>query len=316
MDANMRLLNLTLISLAVAMLAAGLAWPGTAAAQQQGLNPQIVESLCRNCHREQFDGLVSNPHVVLDSEEWREQTGRAPACVNCHTNAVEHISLGGGAGNVIAFRDEPVSEQSDVCLGCHASSHPEFERSSHAQAGLTCSDCHSQHASGSTQALLRVPQDLVELVGRIGPSSQLCLDCHNDKLAAFELNEHHRLVEGALECTSCHDPHAAATRTLLGGFKQDQCIECHSDKGGPFVYEHPASRVEGCTACHSPHGSPNRHLLSHQNVAEMCFSCHAAVPQFHLGFDPAAPPRFGLDTQCTNCHSAIHGSNFEAHFLR
>ena len=29
-----------------------------------------------------------------------------------------------------------------------------------------------------------------------------------------------------------------------------------------------------------------------------------------------APSRFGLDTQCTNCHSQIHGSNFHPRFLR
>jgi len=57
-------------------------------------------------------------------------------------------------------------------------------------------------------------------------------------------------------------------------------------------------------------------MLAHQRVAELCFGCHAAVPAFHAGTNPAAPPRFGLDTQCTNCHSAIHGSNFDPFFLR
>jgi hypothetical protein len=40
------------------------------------------------------------------------------------------------------------------------------------------------------------------------------------------------------------------------------------------------------------------------------------VPAFHGGANLAAPPRFGLDTQCTNCHAAIHGSNFDPLFLR
>ena len=317
MTVNMhtRLSKAILISLAVLALVGGMAWCEGAAAQ--GLNPEVVESLCRNCHRDKFDALAGNPHSVLDDEAWRTRTGRAPGCVNCHADAPEHISAGGGVGNVFAFGDDaPPVAQTAVCMGCHAGSHTEFDRSAHAQAGLTCSNCHSQHASQSPQALLRPQSELVELTGRIGASSQLCLDCHNDQLAAFELNERHRLTEGALECTSCHDPHASASRTLLGGFKQSQCAECHTDKDGPFVYEHGASRVDGCTACHAPHGSPNRHMLGHQSVAEQCYSCHAAVPQFHFGFSPVAPPRFGLDTQCTNCHSSIHGSNFDAAFLK
>ncbi len=292
-----------------------LALPGYVNAQVTESNSQVTETLCRACHRDQFEAVTSNPHVVLDSEVWRDRTGRAPGCLNCHRDANEHISAGGGRGNVFAFSDEPPAEQSAVCLDCHRASHSEFDRSAHARAGLTCSSCHAQHGAGE-QALLREIPDAVEQQGRIGASSRLCVDCHSETLAAFELNERHRLIEGALECTSCHDPHAAATRTLLGGFKQDACLECHADKGGPFVFEHPASRVDGCTACHSPHGSQNRHLLTHQNVAEQCYSCHAGVPQFHFGFNPAAPARFGLDTQCTNCHSTIHGSNFDPDFLK
>ena len=108
----------------------------------------------------------------------------------------------------------------------------------------------------------------------------------------FATRRARRLAPRAVpECTSCHDPHEPAARSLLGGFKQQACIGCHEDKGGPFVFEHPASRTEGCTACHSPHGSPNRHLLATQRVAELCYGCHAEVPQFHLGLAQPVPPR-------------------------
>jgi hypothetical protein len=40
------------------------------------------------------------------------------------------------------------------------------------------------------------------------------------------------------------------------------------------------------------------------------------VPGFHGGASVAAPPRFDLATQCTNCHAAIHGSHFDPFFLR
>jgi DmsE family decaheme c-type cytochrome len=275
----------------------------------------LLTTLCTACHRDKFDALPHNPHGVLADADWQERTGRAVACLNCHTDAAEHARRGGGRGTVVAFREEPALERNAICLGCHRTTHPEFDRSPHAQAGLACTSCHSQHTGNTAATLLRSPNVPAD-VARLGPRVAICFDCHGERFSEFTQSQHHRLREGALECTSCHDPHAPATRSMLGGFKQEVCIGCHTDKGGPFVFEHPASRTEGCTVCHAPHGSPNRHLLATQPVAELCLSCHAAIPQFHLGFSPVGPPRFSLDTQCTNCHSAIHGSNFDPRFLR
>ena len=106
------------------------------------------------------------------------------------------------------------------------------------------------------------------------------------------------------------------SRGDLGGFDDQTCARCHADKTGPFIFEHAASRAEGCGACHEPHGSPNRYLLTHQQEGALCYSCHAMVPQFHTGFGPGGPPRFGLDTVCTNCHATVHGSNLDRNFLR
>ena len=97
--------------------------------------------------------------------------------------------------------------------------------------------------------------------------------------------------------------------TRLGGFKDEACIRCHTDKGGPFLFEHGSSRVEGCTICHEPHGSPNRHLLITQSISDLCFSCHTFAPAFHKGFDSRT-------TNCTSCHSTIHGSNLSRIFIK
>jgi DmsE family decaheme c-type cytochrome len=301
-----------------ALILAGAVWGGQAFAQPTPARTQALERACRVCHSDKFSALATTPHGVIDGLEYRGLTGNAPGCLNCHGDVSAHVGAGGGRGNIFAFHDQAPMAINDVCLGCHADDHPAFDTSPHARGGLSCVDCHTQHgATSPARALLRLPPPAAgALLGRVGTSSALCADCHQDVLAAFDFNERHRLREGALECVSCHDPHAMPTRSLLGGFKQEQCIDCHEDKGGPFVFEHPASRVEGCTACHTPHGSPNRHLLATQRVAELCIGCHATVPQFHLGFNPAAPPRFNLGTQCTNCHSSIHGSNFDSHFLR
>jgi DmsE family decaheme c-type cytochrome len=289
--------------------------PPAAEATQQGAADAAAARIarrCNLCHADKFQSAARNPHRVLDDADWQARTGEALSCRNCHGDVDEHLRQAGRAP-VFAFRDEPLTERNGRCLGCHAASHPAFDRSPHAQAGLACTSCHTQHGEHAATALLRLAAPEIRA---LGDTSGVCFGCHGEQFAEAEYNEHHRLREGVLECTSCHDPHAAATRTLLGGFKQERCVGCHSDKGGPFVFEHPASRVEGCTTCHSPHGSPNRHMLAHQRVAELCFSCHAAVPAFHGGNNLAQPPRFGLDTQCTNCHSAIHGSHFDPFFLR
>lgn len=277
----------------------------------------VIEGACTACHRDKFESFGANPHVALQDEAWQERLGGELTCLACHGDVTEHVSAGGGLGNVFAFREEPTLAQSERCLGCHSDAHPQFASSAHGTAGMGCTDCHSMHSSDAPNAaLLNAPSDSAMAFGTLRPASAVCVDCHQDAFTQFAFNERHRLHEGTLDCTSCHDPHEPEQRVLLGAFKQEACVQCHADKGGPFVFEHAASRVEGCTACHGSHGSPNRHMLTHQRVGELCYTCHALVPQFHLGFSPVAPPRFDLDTQCTNCHSTIHGSNFDPFFIK
>ncbi len=295
-----------LVSLSITPLEAQAPAPDAAATR--------IARQCNLCHADEFRSLERNPHATLDDSDVQAFTGETLVCRNCHGDVTEHVREA-GRGPVFAFRDEPATERNTRCFSCHDDSHPDFGRSPHALAGLACTSCHRLHGEQATTSLLRSPA-VPPFPAELGAVSRVCVDCHGEQLAEIQYNERHRLLEGVLECTSCHDPHEPATRSLLGGFKQQKCVECHSDIGGPFVFEHPASRVEGCTACHSPHGSPNRHMLAQQRVAELCFTCHAAVPSFHGGANAAAPPRFGLDTQCTSCHSAIHGSHFDPFFLR
>ena len=205
--------------------------------------------------------------------------------------------------------DEQAKVKTERCLVCHADTHPGFRNSPHFAAGIACTDCHSIHgAKEESWALLRGNTPAPVGMRGLDDASKACYSCHGDVFTQFAQTEHHRLEEGVVSCVSCHNPHAAQSRVQLGGTKQEQCVQCHADKGGPFVFEHGSSRVEGCVACHSPHGSSNRHQLNFQKVAELCYSCHNAPPSFHS--------RFTLDTVCTNCHSSIHGSNFDAFFLQ
>lgn len=249
---------------------------------------------CQACHAEVAERLGDTAHG-----------GESPVpCTACHQNAEDHASAPPALHGMLTFSAGTGAASDRACLGCHQmETHPS---DAHRRAGVACVDCHSVHPHEEPPAagLDDLPEE-----------SQACRSCHQDVFARFAFNESHRLEAGGVGCTDCHAPHQPA-RTGHIGPGSDNCAECHAEKDGPFVFEHAVSRVEGCTACHEPHGSPNRFLLHHQNVAELCYSCHTVVPEFHFGFAPGGPPRFGLDNLCTSCHVAIHGSNLDPAFLR
>jgi len=247
---------------------------------------------CAGCHEEQAAKFKHNRHAVLDSKGLAAKARQPYSCVSCHGDAAKHLEQGGGKGTIFAFaKTEPANAKNKACLACHADNHGGYYASPHAKAAMDCTACHAVHTEDGK-----------------GAHDSGCATCHADVAAKFKLNERHRLKEGILQCTTCHNPHEAAGRERLGGFKNEECFTCHTDKQGPFVYEHGAGTFEGCTACHDPHGSPNRHMLTFQNTTDLCYSCHAAQPTFHS--------RFTKDTRCTNCHYTIHGSNLSAVFLK
>jgi hypothetical protein len=111
---------------------------------------------CNICHGDRFQSLARDPHAVLETADWQALTGEALACRNCHGDVSEHLR-DAGRGPVFAFRDEPAIERNARCLACHGDSHPTFDRSPHARAGLTCTSCHEQYGEHAATALLRVP---------------------------------------------------------------------------------------------------------------------------------------------------------------
>jgi DmsE family decaheme c-type cytochrome len=269
------------------MLCANILWADTAA--------EGGTQVCAECHEEHVAASKAKPHSVLDTKKlWLE--GHTSSCTSCHGDVKDHLEEG-GAETVFSFKEtDPVMEKTNRCLACHKTDNARFFASPHGKSAMDCTSCHTVHGKKMHAPLLAQP------------AKKLCASCHEDVYAQFMLNERHRLQEGILSCASCHDPHEPATRERLGGFKQEACFKCHADKQGPFLYEHGSVRVEGCTSCHEVHGSANRHMLNIQNVAELCYSCHSVVPGWHSRFEPT--------TNCTVCHSTIHGSNFSDKFIK
>lgn len=251
---------------------------------------QVPEfGICAECHEDVCSDFELVRHAEVATARWTEIAHNVESlCANCHGDPTQHLEEGGGPGTIFAFKETDEAQgKAQKCLNCHSGTRARFFASSHGKAAMDCTNCHDQLMQST--AVKKSP-------------TKICISCHQDTYAQFQLNERHRLQEGILECTTCHDQHAPSATERLGGFKHQLCLSCHTDKGGPFLYEHGASRIEGCSTCHETHGTPNRHMLTHQSTSDLCFSCHTSAISWHSRFTSTG-------TNCTVCHSTIHGSN-------
>lgn len=268
--------------------------------------------LCAACHPDWSESYGKSPHAGALDDPARPPDQRA--CEACHGAGKSHVDAGGGtAGNLRTFDpSESASERAAPCLRCHGneSALHGFAGGEHARAGVACTDCHDPHA-GSGHLMLKVgdplPQPMRGATWRAQETTvALCYRCHPAVRSAFALPEHHKVPEGVVSCIDCHQPHGTPARSLLRDNEQRTCFRCHGEVEGPFVFEHIGLTLEGCQSCHEPHGSANRHLLRYQQVAQLCYQCHASTPPSHV------QPSY---RDCTRCHSAIHGSNSQPFLL-
>ena len=287
----------------------------------EGLRNGYVGSVvCQGCHSKVTSGFFKNPHFTRIAEA----TGslRDTSCESCHGPGRAHVEGHGDKTKIVAFPSLPPKQILENCLQCHAESlHlANIRRSQHTLNGIICTNCHSIHQTDSPRFLLAKRQP------------ELCYGCHQNVRADFSMPFKHRVNEGFMGCTDCHNPHGTAAPTWRMAarphmvdqalWNEESCLKCHSEKRGPFTFEHPPVRVEGCEMCHVPHGSTNSRLLRRPVVFTMCLECHNGAGQFGLekAGDPRtsalhnmADPRF---QNCTTCHVRIHGSNTDPLFLR
>lgn len=252
--------------------------------------------VCAECHDDVCADFKLVRHGGVQAGTWTASAKEQETlCANCHGDATNHIEEGGGPGTIFSFREtDQAQAKTQQCLSCHSGTRARFFASPHGKAAMDCTNCHDE---------------LMKSTPVKKSMNKVCISCHEDVYSEFMLNERHRLQEGIMDCTTCHDPHAPATREQLGGFSHEACLRCHTDKGGPFLYEHEASRIEGCRSCHVVHGTPNRRMLTHHSISDLCFSCHTTAASWHSRFTSEG-------TNCTVCHATIHGSNLDRLFLK
>jgi DmsE family decaheme c-type cytochrome len=275
------------------------------ASQAPGTSEYVGADICKTCHEEIYPGLQKTLHWSINLKT--RGGAEAHDCETCHGPGAAHAE-DADPKKIFSFHTASAKEINQRCLACHSSGseHMNFSRSAHSENNLSCVSCHSPHQASNKHFLL------------IKAQPALCYSCHQKIKPQFNMPFHHRVEEGLIKCSDCHNPHGGfAGKQLRSAAARDSlCFTCHVDKQGPFVFEHQAVKTEGCETCHSPHGSPNPRLLKTSNLNLLCLSCHTASTFSSATGTPDFHNQAAQYQSCTICHAQIHGSNFDRHLLK
>ncbi len=241
------------------------------------------------------------------------------SCATCHQRVAEHAAAqtaGQTDGPVPTLKTLTAREINDTCLECHEKNQQaNYVSSMHDRRNVACTECHGVHSFKSNKAQLKTTTD-----------TETCVRCHKSERAKSMRASHHPVREGKMGCASCHNPHDGARPKMLKADSANElCYQCHTEKRGPFAFEHAPVR-EDCISCHEPHGTNHPRLLT-QKLPNLCWNCHfSGSGHFGSGDNastsqgvPVAPPgspsgfptvnsRF-VERSCRTCHVKVHGSN-------
>jgi predicted CXXCH cytochrome family protein len=296
--------------------------PSIAQAEESSSAPEVaapVETMpasseCSACHEQIAVGFARTVHGKV-------KKGELASCETCHGNGAEHIA---GGGDVTKIKNPAKLRQSDAtatCTQCHSQSkgHALWRGSKHDSAGLSCLSCHSAHHS---QSGAPSEEKLFAFVDRrVDPRSEgkllkarneaeTCFKCHGDlRKAQFQRSTHlfrNEDRQHRMNCSSCHEPHGSiGAKMMRTASVNETCYQCHSEKRGPFLWEHAPVR-EDCSNCHKAHGS-NQAALLQTRAPMLCQQCH--IQGRHQTVAGLPNSAWVLSRSCLNCHPAVHGSN-------
>jgi len=309
----MRLSHLVVaLAVLVALLGGGHAYA------QAGAAAAWSATDCQGCHDKAMNPVFQKT----------EHAKLAETCAKCHQNVGEHAKAqmsGDAKGPVPSLKKLTAQQVNSTCLECHEKGGQATYRSSmHDRRNVACTACHSVHSPKTAKAQLKTAVE-----------ADTCYTCHKSERSKSMRTSHHPVREGKMGCASCHNPHEGDRPKMLKADSVNElCYTCHTEKRGPFLFEHAAVR-EDCASCHDPHGSNHKRLLV-QKLPNLCWNCHftgsghfgsgdnfsteKGVPVAPTGAPsgyPTVNSRF-VEKSCANCHVSVHGSNSPsgAYFVR
>lgn len=247
----------------------------------------IDSAKCAGCHTTFHPEMRRSGHAdLMNSGE---------QCGACHGNGSLHADSGGDPKKILRPDRLKGAAADATCVECHEHGDvlARWTCAEHSREGVSCVTCHDANAPrGKT---LRASE------------FELCGGCHQDVKARLRFPNRHRVAQGRVDCTDCHDPHGNTSKLRDKDLRLRVCGDCHPEKKGPFLYDHGIKRSEGCVACHDPHGGPTKRMLSYARIQPLCLQCH-----------PETPHDLGDRTydNCIACHVEIHGSDLDRRFLR
>ena len=275
---------------------------GLSPGEVRGSDGIVGPEVCKGCHEDKYATYAISIHA-------RKGLPGSPAskdgCESCHGPGEAHVEKAGERGvGIFIFgkRIEEAQAKSAKCLACHAEQRDLtfWDMGRHKTMGISCDNCHTVH-SGTRKNLKAQQPDL-------------CYICHRVIRLQQNKQSHHPVREGRVKCTDCHEHHGGfGPHQIKADSVNELCYKCHTEKRGPFMWEHPPVD-ENCVTCHTPHGSNHNKLLV-SKVPQLCQSCHDGTRHpgtVYTSFDTfrgAAPSNKMFARACLNCHSQIHGSN-------
>ena len=286
----------------------------------------VGSDTCIACHEDQHKMIKDTPmgRVLLAHPRTADEK---LGCEGCHGPGKAHVDSPGKETIAVRFAKDSKNtpeEQNAACLTCHQKGdHMFWQGSPHQMRNMTCVGCHVVHFGNAIQretdrklsSQARFSAPLSDHAGVKMQQPELCLTCHKMRRAQLQRSSHMPFREGKVTCTSCHNPHGSPNPVQLKqATLNENCLSCHTERRGPFLFEHPPV-MENCANCHEAHGSNNPQMLK-VRMPRVCESCHAASRH------PSTPQPLqsirNFARGCTNCHSAIHGSNHPSgnYFLR
>ena len=280
---------------------------GAATTPQTSQTTQAPQAkTCYECHENSYKTFKGTLHGM-------HQDPRSPAgqknCDSCHGSSETHVKTEGKSlkGLVTFDSKTDVKTQNNACLSCHSTSKKQamWTGSVHETRGLSCSSCHSSH-SGNPKYL------------KLATQPETCATCHKQVRSDLLKSSHHPIKEGKVSCSDCHNPHGSVSDKLVtANSVNEKCWECHTEKRGPFLWQHPIVS-ENCLNCHTPHGGNHPKLL----VAKppmLCQQCHSDSrhpgTSYFLNTTNAGQSVYTASSSrlfyrsCVQCHSQIHGTN-------